>query len=331
MKKIFFFLLASTILQNVEAQLNTSLVVSATPPSALTEWNNRKEVLSFLVQAGAGFQLNYKIKTEIKLMDGTVIGKTDLARATTYAGSSTNAVYYAGDVIPLENMIFSGKYKSTLEKTGKLLSDNYQICVRLVRPADFTPVSEEKCRNFYLAALQLPVLLKPYNEEVLDATVAGNIIMFRWSPVVPKQTTPVTYRIAVFEVLENQNPVQAMRSNMPILDKEVRGATQYIWQTQGITGAYLDRMVTDSTKKKHQYVGHVSLIKRTIKPGDTDSLYNDPPVAAFAWIIQALDINGKPLGDGNINGDGVSEPIVFFVRGKVKDIKLDPMGKQKNE
>ena len=65
-------------------------------------------------------------------------------------------------------------------------------------------------------------------------------------------------------------------------------------------------------------MGHVSLIKRTIKPGDTDSLNNDDPVAAFAWIIQALDTNGKPLGDGNINGDGVSEPVVFFVRGKVK-------------
>ncbi len=318
MKKIFFLFLTTAALQNASAQLNTNLVVIATPPSALTEWNNKKEVLTFLVQPGPGLQFTYKIRTEIRLGDGTVVGRTDLARSATYAAASTNAVYYAGDVIPLENMIFNGKYKSALEKTGKLPSDNYQICVRLVRPTDFTPVSEEKCRSFYLAALQLPILLKPYNEEVLDATVANNIIMFRWSPVVPRQTTPVTYRIAVFEVLENQNPVQAMRSNMPILDKEVRGATQYIWQTQGITGAYLNRMVTDSTKKKKQYVGHVSLIKRTIKPGDTDSLNNDDPVAAFAWIIQALDTNGKPLGDGNINGDGVSEPVVFFVRGKVK-------------
>ena len=42
----------------------------------------------------------------------------------------------------------------------------------------------------------------------------------------------------------------------------------------------------------------------------------------YVWIIQSFDNLGQPLGDGNINADGVSEPTVFFVRQKVKDIKI---------
>ena len=48
----------------------------------------------------------------------------------------------------------------------------------------------------------------------------------------------------------------------------------------------------------------------------------------YVWIIQSFDKLGQPLGDGNINADGVSEPTVFFVRQKVKDIKIKDTDKQ---
>jgi hypothetical protein len=106
------------------------------------------------------------------------------------------------------------------------------MCVTAVRPTDYTPLSPPECKTFYLASIQLPTLMKPYDGEVLDANIAQTAITFRWTPMVPKQPAPVTYRVQVFEVLENQNPVQAMRSNMPLLDQEVRGTTQYIWRPQ---------------------------------------------------------------------------------------------------
>jgi hypothetical protein len=194
------------------------------------------------------------------------------------------------------------------------------------------PFSEIKCKSFYLAATQLPILMKPSNEEVLDYDIAKTTIIFRWTPVVPKPKNLVTYKILVFEVLENQNPVQAMRSNFPVLSAEVRGATQYIWQPRGIIENNNSRLINDSTKKPKQYVGHVTLIKqRTIKPSTSDSAFMDDGLeeskAAYVWTIQSLDNLGQPLGDGNVNADGVSEPTVFFVRGKVKDIKTDPMGR----
>jgi hypothetical protein len=33
----------------------------------------------------------------------------------------------------------------------------------------------------------------------------------------------------------------------------------------------------------------------------------------FIWTIQALDQQGHPFSDGNVNGDGVSEPAIFRI------------------
>jgi hypothetical protein len=291
-----------------KAQFITNLVVSPTPPATLTQWAGRKEILGFLVIVQGGSNPRaVLIKTEIKLTDGTVVATTDLSKARQFTFRAGNTPLDATDVLPLENMIFNGKFKSALARTGKLLSDNYQICVQLVEPVTFAPVSEIKCRNFFIASLQLPVLIKPFSEEVLDVTVAQTAITFRWTPPVPKPTTPVRYRIQVFEVMEHQNPVQAMRSNQPLLDKEVVGITQYIWQPQGMVTCCLgdqgdldgdggERIKVDSPR-----AARPDLATERKRPGK------------YVWTVQSTEINGTPLGDGNINGDGRSEPIVFFV------------------
>ncbi len=312
MKKILLLILTATILQHSIAQVNTNLVLSPNPPASLIQWSISRETLTFIVFPSAqGIRGEYKIKTEIKLSDGTVIGKTDLNKSKTYTLSSATTIFNAADVVPLESMIFTGKHKTSLEKTGKLLADNYEICVQLVRPPDFAPFSEIKCKSFYLAATQLPILMKPYNEEVLDYDIAKTTIIFRWTPVVPTPKALVTYKIMVFEVLQNQNPVQAVRSNFPILTEEVRGVTQYIWQPRGIIDLS-DNNANDSAMQQQKgWDG-------TVKGGSNK----------YVWIIQSFDNLGQPLGDGNINADGVSEPVAFFVRQKVKDIKIKDTDKQ---
>ena len=289
MKKLIASALTVFIVATTLAQIKINLIVAAQPPAQLSEWSNRREVLVAIVTAQGvpgGFQ--YKIKTEIKLLDGTVIGFADLARTPIFTPSSTGTdVLVANDVMPLEFMVFTGKYKTSLERTGKLPADNYTICVQPVRPVDFGPAGEVQCKNFYLASTQLPILMKPYNEEVLDAKKAQTAIIFRWTPVVPKSTTPVTYRIQVFEVLPTQSPVQALRSNQPLLDKEVVAATQYIWQPQ------LTFMPYDNETKK---------------------------LPTFIWTIQSLDANRNPVTQTDGSGEGRSEPILFFINPD-KDVK----------
>jgi hypothetical protein len=242
-------------------------------------------------------QVTVKIKTEIKTLDGTVIGSTNLNAAKIYTplpGATT--LLNALDVLPLENMIFTGKYQSTLAKTGKLTADNYVLCVQLVRLPDYGPASNLVCKNFYLAAYQLPTLMMPANEQELNANIAQAAITFRWTPVVPNASTPVTYRLQVFEVLENQHDVQALRSNQSLLDKNIVGTTQFIWMPQ------LSMMPSNNEKK--------SAADSTQK----DSKENKKTTGKkFIWTIQTLDNFGMPLNQTDGNGESRSEPLVFYV------------------
>lgn len=281
MKKILFAAIVLFICATATAQLTSNLIVNAQPPAQLSEWGNRREVLVLIVRAPGAIAGPFKLKTEIKLPDGTVIGSADLAKTPVFTPSSAGTtILTANDVMPLEFMVFTGKYKTSLQRTGKLPADNYTICVQPVQPTDYRPMGEVQCKNFYLATTQLPILMKPYNEEVLDAKTAQTAITFRWTPVVPRQTSPVTYRIQVFEVLPTQSPVQALRSNQPVLDKEILAATQFIWQPQ------LSFLPYDSATAK---------------------------LPAFIWTIQSLDKDHNPVTQTDGNGEGRSEPILFFV------------------
>ncbi len=281
MKKFIITTIAIFIVATAMAQIRFNLILNAQPPAQLSEWGNRREVLTLIVTAQGAIGGQYKIKTEIKTLNGTVIGSADLAKTPVFTPNSAGtSILVANDVMPLEFMVFTGKYKTSLQRTGKLPADNYTICVRPVNIVDYTPVGEEQCKNFYLATTQLPILMKPYNEEVIDAKKAQTAIIFRWSPVVPTQTSPVTYRIQVFEVLPTQSPVQALRSNQPLLDKEILAATQFIWQPQ------LSFLPYDGETKK---------------------------LPTFIWTIQSLDKDRNPVTRTDGNGEGRSEPLIFFV------------------
>ena len=280
MKKILFVLLILFISATGNAQLISNLIVNAQPPAQLSEWGNRREVLVLIVTA-PGAARTFKLKTEIKLLDGTVIASADLAKTAVFTSSSTGTtILTANDVMPLEFMTFTGKYKTSLQRTGKLPADNYTICVQPVNPTDYRPMGEVQCKNFYLATTQLPILMKPYNEEILDGKKAQTAIIFRWTPVIPRQTSPVNYRIQVFEVLSTQSPVQALRSNQPVLDKEILAATQFIWQPQ-----------------------------MSFLPYDNETT----KLPTFIWTIQSLDKDRNPVTRTDGNGEGRSEPIIFFV------------------
>lgn len=268
------------------AQLNTNLTMIANPPGTLIDWDNK--TLTYIVVGGTGLIVEAKIKTEIKTLDGTVAATTNLARARKILAGGNNLILYVGDVMPLDVMTFNGKFKTSLERSGKLPADNYQICVQLVNPTDYRPLSEAKCRNFNLAAFQLAIPTMPYNEQVLKAEQAQTAITFRWAPVAPPPSFPVTYRLLVFEVLNSQTPMQALRSNHPLLAKDIIGTTQYIWQPQ---------------------LGMIDCCPAGT--GNHDSTGTKPKT--FIWTIQCLDSFGNPFGDGNINGDGISEPNIFYV------------------
>ncbi|MCX6315908.1 MAG: hypothetical protein NTW29_01350 [Bacteroidetes bacterium] len=75
------------------------------------------------------------------------------------------------------------------------------------------------------ATVTPPINIFPDNNKQLPPDNAGNI-NFRWTPLVPKPSAPVTYRLKVWQLMQGQNGTTAMRSNQPIVTKDVDNITE---------------------------------------------------------------------------------------------------------
>jgi hypothetical protein len=68
------------------------------------------------------------------------------------------------------------------------------------------------------AIYQAKVVTQNQTEFKLDEAQS---VTFRWTPIVPKSKEPVTYRLKVWQLMEGQNGSAAMKSNKPIVTKDV--------------------------------------------------------------------------------------------------------------
>lgn len=257
------------------SQISTTLNIIK-PSSTISEWANSPTV-TFIVNNPYDIPQRVIIKAELKLADGTVVATKDLSKATVFTLTRGTRIFYAQDVLPLEITMFNGSYKSTLERTGKLPSGTYQLSVQLVEPATLAGITPIQNKIFNLSAPQLPILIVPANGAVLDAKKSETAIIFRWTPVTSIPANQLQFRIQVFEILPNQQPMQALRANQPLLDQNINGQTQYIWRPQ-------ISFSIDSIPKK------------------------------FIWSIQTLEgVTGRPLlKEGS--GESRSEPKVFIIK-----------------
>jgi hypothetical protein len=269
------FVISQPGFSQVGQPITTTLVVNQ-PSSTLSEWTNNNATITFIVTKLGIVPLRVIIKAELKLTDGTVIATKDLSKAQVFTLQEGTRIFFAKDVLPLEITLFTGTYKSTLEKTGKLPSGTYQLSVQLVEPGTFAAITPLQNRIFNLTSPQLPFLIAPVNNTILDARKSETSIIFRWTPLIPRQRDQPIYRLQVFEILPYQQPLQALRGNQPLLDKQIQAQTQFIWRPQ-------ISFSTDSIPKK------------------------------FIWTIQTLDSKQQPIIQTSGNGESRSEPFMFIV------------------
>jgi hypothetical protein len=294
-----------TVIANAQfSSLSTNLILTARPSARLSEWAANRATLTLIVTNQQSPKRG-KIKVTVKAADGTEVSTTDLTKAITQIFPDGQTVLNAAVVYPLEIQKFSGKYQTSLNKTGKLPSDSYQFCVDIIEEGSVVPLTTQKCASFFVAGLQLPICMMPADNQVLDYAKASTAIIFRWTPIIPRPSSAVIYKLLVFEVLNNQQPMQALRSNQPILDKDIIGQTQFIWQPQGVLG------LEDEDDNDNTY----SSRDTTIKKGWNGKLKGEKK---FIWTIQSLDAKGDAISV-DANYEGRSEPKQFSVANKTQD------------
>ena len=107
-----------------------------------------------------------------------------------------------------------------------------------------------------------PENVAPINGKSFSADEASQPITFRWTPVVPKPQS-VFYRLKVWQLMQGQSGSQAMRTNQPIVTKDVDNITQTT-----VAGIYTG----------------------PCRP---------PYLCDFIWTVEAIDSNGNLIGTSN--------------------------------
>ncbi|MFI5163171.1 MAG: hypothetical protein ACHQHN_17955 [Sphingobacteriales bacterium] len=281
MKKchILFLVMLLTTVSVVYGQINLNLALNTRPQPWLSEWGNPVNgmmIITYMPGPVAGSP-TMKIRTTLLDESGGVIGRSNFNAARVYTLKQGVNQFSIADALQLQNLILPGTIKNLLQRTGRLPAGQYQLMVEITNTTG-TAVLAKQSRPFFVTSYQLPILMQPANGAGLDASIAQNVIIFRWTSVVPGSAAEIpTYRVQVFEIQPGQEPMQAFRGNRPLLDEQsIHGTTQYIWRP--------NLPMIDSTANRR-----------------------------FIWTVQTLDINGQPVPTADMNVQGRSEPVIFSI------------------
>lgn len=168
---------------------------------------------------------------------------------------------------------------SFIGKSFILAPGDYEICVQFFGDgaAGLTPISEEKTKAFSISIdvpiYQAPQVIAPVYGTVISEIELQKPIVFGWTSVVPKPTDPVNYRITVWQLMQGQTGEQAMKANRPIIIKDVDNLTQ------------------------------IDILSLTAGP------CIPPYMCEYIWTVQALNQEGKPIGENN----GTSKANTFQI------------------
>lgn len=282
-KRILSVLLLLTV-SLASAQISVNLALNSRLQPRPADWANPMNgqlVISYIPQAVN----DPYVKLRTTLSDGgMVIASSNMASARLYTLKDGVNLLGMADVFQVQNLRFSGKNETLLQRTGQLKAGLYEITVEVMNAAGDV-VRAKQTRSFSITGYQLPLLMSPADGSMLDAHTAQNTIVFRWTSLIPGLAGPPGYKIQVFEVLPGQTPMQAFRANQPLLNDWVsRGTTQYIWRP-GLA-------MLDSTANKK-----------------------------FIWTVQTFDREGKPVQAMETNNEGRSQPAIFSIVRKGNDAR----------
>lgn len=280
MKKyhLLFTVALFLIVQVAQAQITLNLALNKRPQPWLSDWVNPvngQMIITYMVRPTLN-DPSVKLKTTLLDERGSIIGISNINSARIYTLRAGINQFSIAEALQLQNLAFQGNFQNLLQRTGRLTAGQYQLTVEVMNITGDV-VRAKQTRIFFITSYQLPILMQPANGSTLDARLAQNIIMFRWTNVIPSSGEFFQFRVQVFEILPGQTPMQAFRGNRPLLDEPaIKGSTQYIWRP--------NLPMLDSTANKQ-----------------------------FIWTVQSLDANGLPIPGMDMNIQGRSEPAIFSI------------------
>lgn len=112
--------------------------------------------------------------------------------------------------------------QEVLLRTGNVPEGEYTICVTALYENNEV-ADQESCIEQSIKLEGSITLISPDDGAEIDSKQP---VLFSWTPLVPKPSGGVTYRLKVWQLMQGQNSTTAMRTNQPIVTKDVDNITQ---------------------------------------------------------------------------------------------------------
>ncbi len=250
--------LAKGALNGMNISFGGGRTIPATYPSATADWF--KAMPPDMITA------------QTQLINGQVPGDVQECRilVTIKQGGSKKYGSFTQDNAPSAGITTAVKTWSGSDIAGLLGKDvvlppgSYELCVQFFsNKTPAKPISNEVYKIFTVAGSKDEKYTPPVNQTPADKQVftdkdAKGILTFRWIPVLPPIRQNI-YKLKVWQLMQGQNGTQAMKTNKPVMERDVRDATQ-----AAITGLYTG----------------------PCKP---------PYMCAFIWQVEVVNEQGKVL------------------------------------
>jgi hypothetical protein len=250
-----------------QAQINIiNFTVKQKLPADVSTWNSVPASIVLVAKyMGQGNIVGSKLVVQIKKGGSLVCGNNQQSSIFLDAFQTRN--------------FSANELTGYLAQCPKLSPGSYTLCVQFYGE-DRKEKSPEVCRPFIVEdevqvqeSYSPPQNITPGNGKIFKPEELKGPVTFRWTPVVPKPQQPVTYRLKVWQLMQGQSGSQAMRTNPPIVTKDVDNITQAV-----VTNIYTG----------------------PCRP---------PYLCDYVWNVQAVNKEGKTIGSSN----GMSELWSFAV------------------
>ncbi len=180
---------------------------------------------------------------------------------TTLIGLGVIVIVGGATYALVPRMVLKDYFQTGDKPTQQQFADTIDSAVNYQDDRDLTELKETPKESTAGSAVAKPqqasgtkVLKETDKEFKLDTNQS---VTFRWTAVVPKPKEPVTYRLKVWQLMQGQSGAQAMRSNEPIVTKEVMNSAEvtvsgiytgpckppylceFIWSVESISAAQI--------------------------------------------------------------------------------------------
>lgn len=196
------------------------------------------------------------------------------------------------------NSEYSDFMKEVALTTGSLPAGNYEICVYALEPGTELCYGKS-CIHQAIAHPSPPELIYPVNESF----VIEDLPIFSWIPPMPS-FGEVKYTIEIVEILDGQNPIEAIDANFrwfvktdievtsiqyPVADREFTYGARYAWRVGAVIGpeSNVNPIVMSPVwsfvfQGSEEYVFNENYVINLLSPGK-DDIVKDLPF--FEWEL----------------------------------------------